>query len=367
MRLPYFLPVFLLFFLSACRTHGRTGPDLASMPAAWNERVPGGDTRCSDGSPYRFFVHPGDPARLLVHFEGGGACWQGENCDLHARPTYDPKVDERDNPGRRDGIFRRDHPANPFAAYTVVFVPYCTGDVHLGHRTTSYPVAATDSTVAHTVTIHHYGYVNARAALDWTFANVLAPDTIVVTGSSAGAIPSPVFASLLADQYPGARVVQLGDAAGGYRSGESAPAILDAWGVTEVLSTVPGFESLDARSFSYARLYILAAQRHPDVQFARYDTAEDEVQRQFLALAGEQVPSLMPLLEANREEIRSAVPNVRDFVAPGSVHTILSRAEFYTLETGTTLFRDWMEALVRGDPVSSVTCDPCRSPHPASD
>ena len=49
----------------------------ATFAQEWETVVPGGDTICSDGSPYRFFVHRGDPGKLLIEFEGGGACWSG--------------------------------------------------------------------------------------------------------------------------------------------------------------------------------------------------------------------------------------------------------------------------------------------------
>ena len=57
--------------------------------------VPGGDTICSDGSPYRFFVHRGDPSKLLIEFEGGGACWSGATCEAdvyNKTVTSDPEV-----------------------------------------------------------------------------------------------------------------------------------------------------------------------------------------------------------------------------------------------------------------------------------
>ena len=56
-------------------------PEAAPAPLAkldglvpgWNAIEPGGETTCSDGTPYRFYVRPGDPARLMVYFQGGGA------------------------------------------------------------------------------------------------------------------------------------------------------------------------------------------------------------------------------------------------------------------------------------------------------
>ena len=51
-----------------------------------------------------------------------------------------------------------------------------------------------------------------------------------VTGSSAGAIPSPFYASLIADHYTDATVTQLGDGAGGYRRMNSDARPHEAWG-----------------------------------------------------------------------------------------------------------------------------------------
>ncbi len=49
----------------------------ASLAPGWNTFEPGGETTCSDGSPFRFFARPGDPEKLLVYFQGGGGCWAG--------------------------------------------------------------------------------------------------------------------------------------------------------------------------------------------------------------------------------------------------------------------------------------------------
>src|SRR5688572_1119188 len=85
----------------------------AAVPAGadWQSIEPGGDTVCSDGSPYRFFVHAGDPGRLLVEFEGGGGCWSAETCALEIytrRITHDPEAARRQ--GQLVGIYDRANP-----------------------------------------------------------------------------------------------------------------------------------------------------------------------------------------------------------------------------------------------------------------
>jgi len=52
--------------------------DITNMPQDTTTLVsPGGMTRCifSGSTPYSFQVIPGDTSKVLVYFQGGGACW----------------------------------------------------------------------------------------------------------------------------------------------------------------------------------------------------------------------------------------------------------------------------------------------------
>ena len=131
----------------------------------WETVVPGGETICSDGSPY-FFVHRGDPGKLLVEFEGGGACWSGATCeaDLYNKTvTSDPEVARQT--GQLQGIYDRTNPANPLKDYTHVYIPYCTGDLHWGNAVANYASVSGKPYV-----IQHKGAVNATTqdGAEWT-------------------------------------------------------------------------------------------------------------------------------------------------------------------------------------------------------
>lgn len=342
---------------------------LSTLQEGWNPIVPGGETICSDGSEYRFFVRPADPARLVVYFQGGGACWTGTTCDPQGEPTYkvtaDPELrsasGSEPEEGTLHGILAFARPDNPFRDYSVVFVPYCTGDVHIGDRVATYTVPASEETPEREITVHHRGYTNASAVLDWTFEHFRSPETIFVTGSSAGAIPSPLYARLLADHYAEARVVQLGDGAGGYRNlGETRPHA--EWGTLTALSHLPDFAAMTEEEFSFEGLYVTSGRAHPQAMFARYDTAEDEVQVRFLQLGGNDVASLKPLLEANEADIDAAISNYRSYVAPGELHTILLRPELYSYAVGSMGVRDWVADLAGGETVDDVHCGMCTQP-----
>ena len=101
----------------------------AQAQSGW-ERVEGGaGTTCALGSPFYFWVHRGSSERLAFYLRGGGACWNGANCDPADRPTYVSAIHDQEAPTR--GLMDLDNPGNPLRGFTVVHVPYCTGDVHL--------------------------------------------------------------------------------------------------------------------------------------------------------------------------------------------------------------------------------------------
>ena len=352
---------------------------LADLEAGWNRIEPAGDTTCSDGSPFHFFVRPADPTRLVFYLQGGGGCWNARTCDPQGQPTYTmTAVEDLEAPSSDEseeepdyGIAAFDHPENPFADHSFVFVPYCTGDVHIGDRDAVYEVAATDDEPAREVTIHHRGYTNGRAALDWTYEHFLGPDTVFVTGSSAGAIPSPVYARHFAEHYPDARITALGDGAGGYRQmNDTRP--YESWGTLAALSHFENMADVSTEDFSFETLYVKAAQAHPEVMFARYDTAEDDVQIRFLQIAGVDTEGgLQPLLDANEADIDAALEgqdNYRSYMAPGELHTILLHPAFYRYETDGVRVRDWVASLAAGEPVEDVHCGDCTgSPEPETE
>lgn len=316
------------------------------LAPGWNQIRGDGTTSCALATPFSFFAWPGDPKRLVVYFQGGGACWNGGNCDIFSEPTYDPIIEGTDHPSRAGGLLDLDNPANPVREFSVVVVPYCTGDLHLGTRTATYQSNRTFQ-------VRHWGAANAAFVLDWISQRVPDPEIVVVAGSSAGAIASAFYASQIAARYPSARVAQLGDAAGAYRV-PGLGALLGPSGAFQTIRGDPAFQSLDAASFTFEALYVGAAQAHPNLTLAQYNNVEDATQRFFLQELGLSPPFLAPLLAANLADIRRGDPDFRAYTAPGVTHTILLRPEFYTLIMDGIGFRDWATSLIFGQAVSDV-------------
>jgi len=342
---------------SAIDAQEQTYADFSGLEPGWNAFEPGGDTICSDGSDYSFFVKQGEPDKLMFYLEGGGACWDGANCDPDLQPSYQVNLAATD-PANAHGILAFDHPENPFADYTVVYAPYCSADVHLGNSAQTHMAPDIEGHATHEVNIQHRGLANATAAMTWAFEHMLVPRQIFVTGSSAGSIPSPFYAVKLAQYYPRADIVQLGDASGGYR-GFANFNPYDVWATDEVVGELAYVSEISADDFSFHQLYIGAAQTRPGIRFASYDNAEDDVQKQFLAMGGTPTESLLPLLETNLNEISEAIPDFRYYVAGGSMHTILLRPDVYSYEVAGVRFVDGLTDLAAGEPVQNVMCVNC--------
>lgn len=303
------------------------------LEAFWKAvEVPGGV--CSDGSPYRFYVSPGDPKKLLLDFQGGGACWDAATCGPESR-TYRKRVDIQEL-GLAQGIYNRISVANPFYGWTHVFIPYCTGDLHVGRATVDYGGFK----------VHHQGARNAQAALEYVFRNHANPERVFVTGCSAGAYGAVLWADKILATYKNAQIAVCGDAGVGVVT-EDFPGFT-AWNPR--LPELPGLSSPPKVSEIYRAL----AQAYPKAVLAQYTTLLDGTQIYFYALMKkEAAPSEATAREwAVAAERAVGFPaseaNYTYYLAPGSQHCILPRPELYTLKVGEVSFLDWLRALAEG-------------------
>jgi Pectinacetylesterase len=324
-----------------------TVPNIDQVAARWERIVPGGDCECSDGSEFSFWVREANPDKVLVYLQEGGACFSVETC-ASGSDLYNTTVGE--GPTGEGGIFDLANARNPFADYSVVYVPYCTGDVHLGNTTTEY---------APGLIVHHDGYVNGSAALDHVAATAPGATDVVVVGESAGAIAAPLYAGLVSDRLPGARIRVLADGSGSYPDVPRANEILAAWGFGSTIPAWPENAGPATEQWSFPGLFIQSGRHDPDIVFARHDYASDEQQQRMSAIAGIPTTDLLSRIDANETEIEAAGVNLLSYVAPGGEHTALTDGTFYTEEVDGQPLVEWVARLIEGEPVEDVHCMDC--------
>lgn len=296
--------------------------------------------------------------KLLVYFQGGGACWDGASCAARGEfaSQFDVSADEAAE--YTDGIFAWDNPANPLADFNTVFVSYCSGDVFTGDAEVSY-------TEPEALTVYHYGYRNASAVLEWTFANAPAPSQVVVAGSSAGGYGATVYAAPIMAQYADVPAVLLADASAGIMPAETDA--LTTWNSAASLGALLG-EDLSPESL-VNRAFITTAAQFPQNSFGQYNNFLDAVQVAFYGymtgrdvqaggltvfqeVAGEWSMGLLMSLTG----LTSMLTNFDAFTAGGILHTVLLRPEFYTLTASDVVMRDWFVDLLAGQ-AETVGCN----------
>ncbi len=89
------------------------------------DRDGGNGPICIAGTPYSVFTRQGNPSRLLIFEQGGGACWQDFYfCNILA--------EAQEPPAPPVGIWDFDSKDNPFANHSIVYMPYCDGSTFTG-------------------------------------------------------------------------------------------------------------------------------------------------------------------------------------------------------------------------------------------
>jgi len=180
-----------------------------------------GASFCSDSSEYFIFSRKAASSNLIIHFSGGGACWDDETCTqplslwsaikmgmiTHKLENYYiPSLSER-IPWILGGVFSSE-PENPFHNWNVVFLPYCSADLHLGNSS----LAVTNKKEA-SETVFFNGQANVKQALDWIYQHFPNPEKIMVSGESAGGFGAMIYAKTIHQHYTKSKIYQLTDCA----------------------------------------------------------------------------------------------------------------------------------------------------------
>ena len=327
----------------------------AGLEAQWQTIEPGGETMCADGSAFKFFVYPGDPARLLVEFEGGGACWDAATCSTSfysRRIAMDPAAAEQ--AGLLVGIYDRKNPENPFREWTHVYVPYCTGDLHWGNNDKTYAGPGGPFTV------HHRGAVNATAAVSWTYENVRAPRQVFVAGCSAGGYGSALWSAHVMAHYSGASAAQLSDSGAGVVPPGFFAIPLANWGAAAAWPNfIPALslDRLDPSRVTMADFYTALAAYYPLSSFSQFNRLADSTQVFFYILTKNALATpeeWAAQMQASLAQIRSASPNFSSYTAPGTEHCVINSPAVYTTEVSGVRLVDWIRTLAEPRTPASV-------------
>jgi len=304
------------------------------------------EARCLDGSSTGIGVNPGTSDRLLIVLEGGGACFDFISCaGVANRDGYGESKLERDARSTlQRGIFDREDESNPFADWSYVYVPYCTGDVHGG----SNPTGPDDRV--------HVGYQNFGHFLTRIVPTFSEVSEVVLAGRSAGGLGTLVNYPQTADAF-GCTPVHAIDDAGGILPDEYMRPCLqtrvrEAWNLAPA---VPDECSECTGADGGGLIHVLPhlASYYPDRRFAYISAMQDTVMRGFFGYgysSGCDFPADMPaddyaagLLDAR--DLISGYDNFRTYYVAGTQHTFTGQ-ELGRTEVDDVPLGDWLGGML---------------------
>ena len=334
------------------------GTGLPELEEGWTEILPAGDTICSGGSPFAYFVRKGTVNKVVIDYVGGGACWNEITCSF-ADGLFQSTVDSVramiEGEDKR-GFYDEQNPDNPFKDWYHVVVPYCTGDVHWGDAVVTYGEGGENE-----VTINHKGAVNSRAVLDWVFESFASPAQVMVTGCSAGSYGAALWSAWVMENYPDSEVFQFGDSGAGIITEEFFRDSFPSWNAT---AAFPAFipeldpDQIDILETALPDLYAGVANHFPGQWMSQYNSSFDVTQTTFYSVMGGEggAPAWSAQMQDSIAEIEERVEGFSSFIAPGEQHCILPAANFYTVESNGVRLVDWLDEMLTEGGVDSVAC-----------
>jgi hypothetical protein len=183
---------FLGLVLSGLSSFAFSNPSSGSLP--WVE-VPIPGAVCGRGEPYMVYLKYRSPEKMMIGFQGGGACWNKLTCS-----KLSPLA--KLNPARGvdpfGAIFAPDLRSTYMADASFIYFPYCTGDVFTGSHNADYG----------RFSIRHEGATNVRKSMDYlreqNFIDFDQVSKLVQYGSSAGAVGAIAHIRLMEEYFSNA-------------------------------------------------------------------------------------------------------------------------------------------------------------------
>jgi hypothetical protein len=300
---------------------------------------------------------------VVVFLQGGGACFDFFTCG-GAAPLLDKTASTGpfgpDEFGRdvydkypASWLRRANLPAAIRDA-TIVFVPYCTGDVHGGDRTTRYESIVPG---APSITWHHVGHANLLAFLRRLGDTFPDPARLVVAGSSGGGFGTIANYVEIRRRWPRARAYLVDDSGPPLAGDAIPPSTRAAWYASWNLGVALDPFCPDCRDDLSAALREIL-RRHPGDRVALVSHLQDEVIRGFFGtITILPLPALTPKPAAEFEaDLRALGTSVMDpatqngkyFFTAGNGHpTLDDPGRIGTPAPGLT---PWLELMLSDDP-----------------
>jgi hypothetical protein len=316
------------------------------------------NTKCRDGSPAGIGIRRNNASKdLMIFLEGGGACFDDVTCLANPGNASIWKNEPK------GGILNPTDASNPLKDWNLVYVPYCTGDVHAGTRT--------DVRVSGLFPKEQFvGYLNMEKYLQRVVPTFPDPARVLLTGISAGGFGASSTAILVQRAFPNEKIIMIDDS-GPPQNGEVVPPCLqkkmrELWGLDQSVLKDCGAGCPDPNDFQDA-MGIFLTKKFNDRPSGLISSIHDSIISGFFGAGNNNctgialVDTVPPaVFEKGLLDFRAAVKDSATFstyYTKSTQHTWLTDlfdVKFSAAEVNGVKLTKWVSDIIEGKPPTHV-------------
>lgn len=310
---------------------------------------------CRDGSPTGIGLRVDNPKKLAIYLNGGGACFNDLTCAVNPDSFNEENFEDLVANNQR-GMFDLERDENPIKGWSTLFIPYCTGDVHMGTRYLGTALGVEEKQA-------YVGAHNFQKALNFVkpYFDAQGIDEILLFGISAGGYGVYNNFIKVKNAFPNAKLTVINDSGPLFNDDQAfAPCLQLGFLAIFGVQIPQGIISVDVFSDWLTLIYEYSSNRYPDTNFGFISSLEDNVSRYFLSF-GYNNCSGAPDNQIPADKFSDALLHLRDsyliprtrwstFYINGTSHGMFDKDELtYELEVDGKYLYEWVEQVLAGD------------------
>lgn len=313
--------------------------------------------KCRDGSPTGIGYRVGNPKKLAIYINGGGACFNEPTCAGNPSSFTESDWTDLSAAYSNAGIFDASNPKNPLRDYSMVFIPYCTGDVHSGTKEVGIPLGMASDTQQY---VGAFNFIKAMNFIQPYFEDRKVEE-VVLFGLSAGGYGVYVNFLEVTKRFPNAKITVINDSGPLFSDAQAFPGCLQL-GFSLVFGLPLPDDLTDCcgtPALGLTNVYEYSSKRFPKANFGFISSYEDATSRFFLSFGynncsgapGNQLPAdvFKSALIDLREDILKPKSTWSTYYINGDTHTLLASNDlFYERDTAGMYLYEWVDKLIKG-------------------
>lgn len=357
----YFTYFTLLFVIFQSCDESVSEPNIPALTQELNESstdwqwVDVEGMQCRDGSETGIAIRLGsNTSKWVFYLEGGGACFTPATCESNPANFNESDFLSSYMQDRiYTGIFNNTKNENPVKDWNMIYIPYCTGDVHVGNKPNGTPLGGSEKQ-------QYVGNRNMLAVIKLVKPYLQSKnlDELLVTGISAGGFGTHIAGFNVKQAFPNVKMNLINDSGPLISDPEVFPICLNlGFQFLFAIPLPPGLLFCCNPAYGLADSYTFSNRLFPDANFGLISHLEDQTIRYFFA-AGQNTctggeisgPKFKQGLQHLRENVLKPTNNWGTFYLTGDAHTFLVNDDrFYNAKIGDTYLYEWMQKTMQGE------------------